>query len=163
MAKTTMVAADVLQGRRAMRLEVIQPTEAVQTDERLLSVFEAVERQLAEIRERVISIDRRLDTVQAALASRPRSDGSAHSDAPPEEEQAERPQALEFLVYVWSPGASRLESVTGILPAPGDVIGQTGIGQAATGHAGEAIVLTIGASPLVADARPCVFALPAPA
>ncbi len=134
MAKQTMVAADVLQGRRALRLEVLRPTELVPIDDRLLSLLEVIERELGDIRERIISFDSRLERLQSSFATKLKD---------------EAPQEDEFLVHVWSPGGYELESKSGAIPEPGD----------AFADAGEAIVLSVGRSPLHGDPRPCVFAL----
>ena len=55
----------------------------------------------------------------------------------------------EFLVYVASRGGYELETRTGVIPEPGDLLDD----------AGEVIVLTIGRSPFAEDALPCVFAI----
>ena len=128
-----MVSADVLQGRRPLRLEVVQPPELVPIDERLLSVLEMIERELSDIRNRLVSFDSRLERLQTSIASRNDPD------------VAER----EFLLYVWSLGDEKLQSRIGLVPEPGDLVD----------GADDIIVLSVGRSPLRGDARRCVFAL----
>jgi hypothetical protein len=138
MARTTMVAADVLQGRRNLRLQELQPTEVSSVGDPVLALLAAIELQLGDIRERIVSLDGRLDRLQTSLATR--------SPLSPVE-SLERES--EFVIYRWSPGGSEFDSQRGELPEPGDLVGE----------AGEAIVLNIGRSPLHGDDRPCVFAL----
>jgi hypothetical protein len=133
MAKQTMVSADVLQGRRPLRLEVVHPPELVPIDERLLSVLEMIEREVSDIRNRLASFDSRLERLQDSFANR--NDCAV----------AER----EFLLYVWSLGDEKLESRIGLIPEPGDLVDE----------ADDVIVLSVGRSPLRGDARPCVYAL----
>lgn len=135
-----MVAADVLQGRRNLRLQELRPTE-VAPDDPVLALLAAIELQLGDIRERLVSLDERLDRLQASLATR--------SPVTPVEPLEPLVEESEFVVYRWSPGGSELDSYGGELPEPGALIGE----------AGEAIVLNIGRSPLHGDDRPCVFAL----
>jgi hypothetical protein len=135
MARTTMVAADVLQGRRNLRLQELRPAEVTSVDDPVLSLLAAIELHLGDIRERLVSLNERLDRLQASLATR----------SPVESLERES----EFVVYRWSPGGSEFDSQRGELPEPGDLVGE----------AGEAIVLNIGRSPLHGDDRSCVFAL----
>lgn len=145
MARTTMVAADVLRARRNLRLQELLPTEVSSVDpaevapvDPVLALLAAIELQLGDIRERLVSLDERLDRLQTSLATR--------SPLSPVE-SLERES--EFVIYRWSPGGSEFDSQRGELPEPGDLVGE----------AGEAIVLNIGRSPLHGDDRPCVFAL----
>jgi hypothetical protein len=137
MARTTMVAADVLQGRRNLRLQEMRPAEVAPVDP-VLALLMAIELQLGDIRERLVSFDERLDRLQASLATR--------YPVTPVEPIIEE---SEFVVYRWSPGGSDFDTYRGELPEPGELIGE----------AGEAIVLNIGRSPQHGDDRPCVFAL----
>lgn len=137
-----MVSADVLQGRRNLRLQEMRPAEVAPVDpaevapvDPVLALLAAIELQLGDIRERLISFDERLDRLQASLAGR-----YPVSAVEPLEQES------EFVVYRWSPGGSEFDAYRGELPEPGDLVG-------------EAIVLNIGRSPLHGDDRPCVFAL----
>jgi hypothetical protein len=136
MARTTMVAANVLQGKRALTLEVVQPTSLVPIDDRLLSVLEVIERELGDIQNRLVSFGRRLETLQASI-----EDQAVPAEVVPEQG--------EFVLQVSSPGDHDLETRTGTLPEPGDLVDASG----------DVVVLSIGRSPAHGDARPCVYAI----
>jgi hypothetical protein len=137
MAKTTMVAADVLQqGRRPLKLAVAEPTELMPFDERLFSVLELIERELGDIRNRLVSFDKRFERLQASFMKQA---GLVEV----------LPENAEFLLHVCSAGGYTQETRTGLLPEPGDQVD----------CAGDAIVLSVGRSPEPADAKPCVYAI----
>jgi hypothetical protein len=135
-----MVSADVLQGRRNLRLQEMRPAPEVVAGDPVLSLLGVIEEHLTEIRARLVALDDRLDRLQASLAGR---------NVPEPELQAEPALEPEFVVCWWSAGGSEFESQRGPLPEPGEV----------AGDAGEAIVLNIGRSPFGGDDRPCVFVL----
>lgn len=135
-----MVSADVLQGRRNLRLQEMRPAPELPTGDPVLALLEVIEEHLTDIRARLVSVDARLDRLQASLATRDTHDPAGLLEPEPEP---------EFVVCRWAAGGSEFESQQGQLPEPGDSVGA----------AGEAIVLSIGRLPDAGDERPCVFVL----
>lgn len=131
-----MVSADVLQARRPLSLELVKPAGFAVIDERLFSVLETIERELDDVRNRLVSFDRRLKTLQTSVAEQ-----AALADG--------QPVDGEFFLHVSSRDGYEVETRTGLLPEPGDLVDD----------AREVIVLSVGGSPLPNDARPCVYAL----
>ena len=103
-ARCAMRRTDVFQGaRESARLRRLLVPEAVDQSgcvgQLMVSAVEAMEVDLAEVRERLTAVEARSESTETA------------------------PKVCEYLLYLATPGGYRLTEAHGLLPAAGDPVG----------------------------------------